>query len=135
MEKSDAVKALGGVAFGVLVAVGAMPAVNARVPLPQAILLSLGAACFIAALAWPAAPAPEPPPASVASTNVAAQRGALLQQLASLYILDHDGITPAMMAGLEYPSVDWLNQQLQQRGEHWRISAISGTTVSTYDLP
>lgn len=35
------------------------------------------------------------------------------------YILHHSDISPAMLAGIEYPPAAWMNDRLRQLGENW----------------
>jgi hypothetical protein len=63
-----------------------------------------------------------------------ARRHRLIQRLTQLYILSHDGITPALAAGLEMPPKDWLNEQLGTQGERWSIHEIRGTEYSTFEV-
>ncbi|MGA3318834.1 MAG: hypothetical protein ABSC64_20650 [Candidatus Korobacteraceae bacterium] len=38
------------------------------------------------------------------------------------YILHHSDISPAMLAGTEYPPAAWMNDRLRQLGEHWTFA-------------
>ena len=49
------------------------------------------------------------------------RRKMLLSKLHQEYILSHDGISPAMMAGLELPPKEWINTRLKELGETWII--------------
>ena len=49
------------------------------------------------------------------------RRRLLLDRLRNEYILSHDNISPALMAGTEQPPADWTNRRLGQLGEKWRI--------------
>jgi hypothetical protein len=60
------------------------------------------------------------------------ERIATLQSLTNLYMLSHDGITPEMAAGLEFPPEEWVNSQLDKRHEAWRVH-IDGQKVNFYD--
>ena len=57
-------------------------------------------------------------------------RDAVLAKLRSLYILSHDGITPAMMAGLENPPAEWTNIELAKMGEAWRVASEDAMPLS-----
>jgi len=48
------------------------------------------------------------------------RRRQILVQLRQLYILSHDGISSEMMAGVAPIPKEWVEKQLQQRGETWR---------------
>jgi hypothetical protein len=48
------------------------------------------------------------------------RRSRILAQLKQEYILSHDGLTPAFLAGLEPIPTDWLEQRLIELGETWR---------------
>lgn len=64
------------------------------------------------------------PTFSVPETEFA-RREAMLNQLRSLWIASNDNISPAMMAGLEWPPEAWLNEQLAKYQQDWRVS-VSG---------
>ena len=48
------------------------------------------------------------------------RRQQILAQLRQLYILSHDGVSSEMIAGVASLPKEWVEQQLQQRGETWR---------------
>lgn len=56
---------------------------------------------------------------------------ARLDQLRVLWINSHDGISPEMLAGLEWPPEDWLNANLMKQGERWR-ARVRGPNVEAY---
>ena len=62
------------------------------------------------------------------------RRDRLIQRLTRLYKLSHDGITPALAAGLELPPKDWLNEQLGMQGENWSIHEIRGADYWTFEV-
>lgn len=62
------------------------------------------------------------------------RRHHLMGRLTHLYLLSHDGIPPALAAGLELPPLDWLNEQLAIQGENWSIHEIRGTDYSTFEV-
>lgn len=62
------------------------------------------------------------------------ERTQIVTQLRDLYILSHDNITPQMMAGLELPPVEWLNEQLAKYKKPWRIKSANGPTFQIYEL-
>jgi hypothetical protein len=66
--------------------------------------------------------------------NRTAGRLALLRQLTVLYINDHDGISPQMMAGLELPPAGWLNTELEKLRANWRVRSVNGPNAETYDV-
>lgn len=49
------------------------------------------------------------------------RRRNLLQTLSREYILSHDGISPGLMAGTEWPPLDWMNRRLKELGESWSV--------------
>jgi hypothetical protein len=49
------------------------------------------------------------------------RREQILARLTNLYILSHDGITPAIAARIELPPSAWLNAELERMGEKWRL--------------
>lgn len=74
--------------------------------------------------ATPAKSARETPPSSQpAGVNPAeqARRNKVLALLRNEYILSHDGISPGLMAGTEWPPPDWLNGRLGTLGETWKV--------------
>jgi hypothetical protein len=57
-------------------------------------------------------PTPEPEPA---------HRNGLLGRLRQEYILSHDGLSSALLAGTEPVPADWMNKRLEQMRESWRV--------------
>lgn len=55
----------------------------------------------------------------------------VLNQLRALWINSHDGISPEMMSGLEWPPENWLNEKLKTYGKEWRVR-IHGANYETY---
>ncbi len=49
------------------------------------------------------------------------QKATVLQKLTQEYILSHDGISPRLAAGLEYPPSEWINKRLAELGYSWRL--------------
>lgn len=78
-------------------------------------------------------PSPKAEPTPGVSEAETQRRTATLSQLTNLYILSHDGITPRMMAGMELPSADFLNAELERQGAKWRVRNVNGATAETYD--
>jgi hypothetical protein len=58
----------------------------------------------------------------ITSEQEIARRQGLLTALRNEYILSHDGISPALMAGTEQPPSDWVNKRLRELGENWTVS-------------
>jgi len=54
---------------------------------------------------------------------------AVIRQLVQLYVLGHDGLSPALLAGTELPPRDWMNVQLAKMGKGWRVGAVLGPTA------
>lgn len=84
-------------------------------------------------------PAPPPPSSPATSPNPvqmeADRRAAVIRQLTQLYILSHDGISSRMMAGMELPPSGFLNQELERKGEKWRVQSVNDDKAVTYDVP
>lgn len=59
------------------------------------------------------------------------RRTGILNALRNEYILSHDNISSAMLAGLEMPPADWLNKRLAQLGESWRVSDSNRRSLTT----
>jgi hypothetical protein len=51
-----------------------------------------------------------------------------LKELRQKWILDHDGISSDMLAGLEWPPESWLNEQLRVANQPFRVS-VSGSEI------
>jgi hypothetical protein len=49
------------------------------------------------------------------------RRNILIGKLYQEYILSNDGLSPALLAGTEPVSADWMNKRLAQMGESWRV--------------
>lgn len=49
------------------------------------------------------------------------RRRNLLNALSREYILSHDNISPGLMAGTEWPPLDWINKRLSDLGEAWIV--------------
>jgi hypothetical protein len=50
------------------------------------------------------------------------RRRDVLDKLRQEYILSHDAISPAIVAGTEQPPSDWVNRRLIELGEKWTIA-------------
>lgn len=76
------------------------------------------------------------PPAAAAKieTNLSPAPPAMLRQLTQLYITSHDGISAEMLAGLELPRAEWLNEQLEKYGANWRVRNVQGPNAEIYSL-
>lgn len=46
----------------------------------------------------------------------------ILQSLTREYILSHDNISPGLLAGTEWPPIDWLNKRIKELGESWAVT-------------
>lgn len=70
-----------------------------------------------------AASSPSPPSSHsvVPKQDEVTRRTALLEHLRQEYILSHDNISPALMAGTEQPPSEWINKRLNEMGEKWRV--------------
>ncbi len=56
-----------------------------------------------------------------------------IAQLASFYIASHDGISSAMLAGMELPPEQWLNAELERCGQTWRVRNVQGDKYDIVD--
>ena len=62
------------------------------------------------------------------------RRRILLEKLRNLWIASNDGISSEMLAGLEWPPKEWLNQKLGEMGESGRVSRTSGDRIWTNEI-
>ena len=62
------------------------------------------------------------------------RRHNLIRRLTELYKFSSDGFSSELAAGLALPPKDWLNEQLEMRGEHWSIYEIRGTDYWTFEV-
>jgi hypothetical protein len=53
------------------------------------------------------------------------RRQAILQALRMEYILSHDDLSAGLLAGKEWPPLDWVNQKLKELKENWAVVAGS----------
>ena len=51
------------------------------------------------------------------------------------YILSHDHVGAGMLAGTEYPPVDWMNRRLGELGEKWAVGPSMNTMGATATQP
>jgi hypothetical protein len=66
-------------------------------------------------------------PTSTTSEETAEEktrRWNLLEKLRHEYILSHDNLSPALVAGTEKPPNDWVNRRLAKLGEKWILSDL-----------
>lgn len=63
---------------------------------------------------------PNPPPEPSLQAE-AVRRRQLLKTLSREYILSHDNLSPALLAGTEWPPLDWMNKRLKELGENWSV--------------
>jgi hypothetical protein len=61
------------------------------------------------------------------ATSFAAKRNAksYWKNLGREYILSHDQLSPALIAGIEEPPANWINQRLAQLGEKWTVGTAA----------
>ena len=64
-----------------------------------------------------------------AHTTEATRRQNVLVTLRNEYILSHDNLSPALIAGTEQPPPDWVNSRLRQLGEKWTVNVPSPADV------
>ncbi|MDQ0249223.1 hypothetical protein J2W22_001270 [Sphingomonas kyeonggiensis] len=75
-----------------------------------------------------------PPPQIEAHGDVGDDYSAVIRQLTQLYIFSHDGLSPALLAGLELPPREWMNGQLEEMGKAWRIGTVRGAYAEIIPL-
>jgi hypothetical protein len=63
------------------------------------------------------------------------RRRAILLALRNEYILSHEVVSTAMMAGLEWPPADWTNDRLRQLGETWEVGEGGEPKAATIRKP
>lgn len=51
------------------------------------------------------------------------RRRNVLRAISQEYILSHDHISPGLLAGTEWPPLDWMNRRLGELGEEWSVIA------------
>lgn len=111
-----------------------------------ALMVSLVALCYSAFALWVSQPTPSarpaqitlPPPslteverrAGIAQAETTRRRN-LLERLRNEYILSHDNISPALMAGTEQAPTDWVNKRLTELGEKWRVTQAHHAQAAT----
>ena len=61
-------------------------------------------------------------------------RNIRLNQLRQLWISSHDGITPEMLAGFEWPPEEWMNRELEKLNEDFRVR-VAGDKVTFVTPP
>lgn len=50
------------------------------------------------------------------------RRQAIEKALRSEYVLNHDNVSPGLLAGTEFPPPDWMNKRLAELGEKWKVA-------------
>lgn len=55
-----------------------------------------------------------------------------LKQITRLYILNNDGISSRMMAGLELPPADFINTELRRQNAKWRVRNVKDDNAEIY---
>lgn len=61
-----------------------------------------------------------PAPLSAAEQD-SVQRQGLIKLLTAQYIVGQKSVSDKLLSGLETPPVDWINNQLRQMGQTWRL--------------
>jgi len=61
------------------------------------------------------------------------RRRQILNALRDEYILSHDNISAAMIAGTEYPPTEWMNKRLSQLEEQWRFNETKDEMILRAD--
>jgi hypothetical protein len=67
--------------------------------------------------------------AETEQTSEATRRKSVLTALRNEYILTHDNLSPALIAGTDQPPADWINSRLKQLGEKWTVSTPSPADI------
>jgi hypothetical protein len=62
------------------------------------------------------------------------RRRILLEKLRTLWIASHDNISSRMTVGIEWPPEEWLNQELADMGEVWRVSITTDDRIWTNEM-
>lgn len=62
------------------------------------------------------------------------RRDRVIADLVKLYPLVADSIPAEIMAGLDLPPMEWLNEQLARRGEDWQIIETRGREFWTFEV-
>lgn len=62
------------------------------------------------------------------------RRQRLIEDLAKLYQLSTPDSSLSVVAGLDLPPVDWLNEELAVRGEDWQILETRGREYWTFEI-
>jgi hypothetical protein len=57
----------------------------------------------------------------------AERREGIVKALTNKYILTHEDISPGLLSGIESPPTDWMNKQLAELGEKWKVSGTTKT--------
>ncbi len=65
--------------------------------------------------------AADAPRQDVAQTKEMSHQIQLLAKLRHKYVLSHDNLSPALIAGLESPPDDWINTELRKSGATWYV--------------
>jgi hypothetical protein len=61
------------------------------------------------------------------------RRNSVVGKLRQEYVLSHDGLSPALLAGTEPVPPDWMNTRLEQMGELWRVR-VKGTEYEIFSV-
>lgn len=62
------------------------------------------------------------------------RRDRVISDLVRLYPLVADGVAPEVLAGLDLPPMEWLNEQLARRDEDWQIIETRGREFWTLEV-
>jgi hypothetical protein len=75
-----------------------------------------------------------PSPAPQQSQLETNRRKSVVTQLRQKYVFSHDKLSPGLLAGTEPVPADWMNKQLEQLGEAWRVR-VKGHQYEFVDNP
>ncbi len=87
-----------------------------------------------ALVAWEIAPTASLMGRGPAAETVETGRIVLLQELTRLYVTQNAGASPGMRDRSALAPVEFLNNQLQQREEGWRVRNATGLDAETFDI-
>jgi hypothetical protein len=60
----------------------------------------------------------------------AERREGIRKALLNKYILTHDNVSAGLLSGIESPPAEWMNKQLAELGEKWKVSEAPKTSPS-----
>lgn len=73
-------------------------------------------------------------PSDTKAGTLGNERLAQLLRDTRLYVSQHPDASPAMKAGKELAPAEFLNEQLEKRGEKFRVTKVKGLTVEMFNV-